>query len=132
MVVILAGIEIDAHRDALDDFHEIAGGIFRRQQAEARSAGSADVYDAARVLLSIGVDAEFDPLARVHTAELRFLEIRGNPDVVQWDHRHQLLSGRHVFPELHGLLADDPGHRRDNSAIAEVELRLFYEGFPLL
>src|SRR3954469_14147476 len=39
---ILPGVEHDLHRDALNDFDEIAGRIFRRQQAEARAGCGRD------------------------------------------------------------------------------------------
>src|SRR5579863_5593439 len=56
MIAIFAGIEVDADRYSLDHFHVIAGRIFWRQQAEARSAGAADLLNGALIFLAVGVD----------------------------------------------------------------------------
>ena len=37
---ILARLEHDLHRHALHDLDEVAGGVLRRQQAEARAGGA--------------------------------------------------------------------------------------------
>jgi hypothetical protein len=34
VIIILAGIEDNLHRNALHNFHVIAGGVFRGQQTE--------------------------------------------------------------------------------------------------
>src|ERR1700691_266569 len=43
MIVVLAGIQIDANRHPLHHFHIVSSGVFRRQQAETRSAGAPDL-----------------------------------------------------------------------------------------
>ena len=88
MIVVLARIEDDLHRNALHDFHIVASRILRRQQAEARAAGAGDAIHFAVVFSAVGVDFNRDALADLHFAELRLFEIRGDPDVVEIDDLH--------------------------------------------
>ena len=81
-IIILAGIEVDADRNSLHYFHIVSGRVFGWQKAEARSARSTDCLNLAPVFLAEGVDSEPDPLPWAHAAELRFFEIRGDPDIV--------------------------------------------------
>ena len=92
MIAILARIEIDANRHPLHHLHIIPSCVLRRQQAETRSAGAADLLNRPFVLVAVGIHTKLNPLARLHAAELRFLEIRDDPDIVQWDHCQQLLA----------------------------------------
>src|SRR5258707_1435052 len=50
-------IEHDLHGHALDDFHVIASGVFRRQHAEGRSAAG---------LNAVHTSAQFETRVRVH------------------------------------------------------------------
>ncbi len=131
MIVVLARIEIDAHRNTLHHLHVISGGVLRRQQTEARTAGSADRLHFAGVFLAGCVHAEADALAGVHALQLRLFKIRRHPDVVEWNYGHHLLAGRDILSQFHGLLADDPVDGRDNRAVAEIQLRLI-EQSPFL
>ncbi len=79
MIRILAGIEGDAHRDALHYLHVVAGGVFRRQKTEFRAAGSGDTLDGAGVIAAVGVDRKLHLLTHAHFLELGLLEIRGDP-----------------------------------------------------
>ena len=63
MVIVLVGIDIDPDWDALHYLHEISRGIFRRQQAEQRTAGATDTGDFAFVFTAIGIHTERDSLA---------------------------------------------------------------------
>ena len=47
VIVVLARIDIDADGNALHHLHVISGGVFGRQQAEARTARAADAGDLA-------------------------------------------------------------------------------------
>src|SRR5262245_18517497 len=82
VVRILAGLEVDLHRDALHHLHEVPGGILGRQHAEL-CAGRAG--DAAHVAVEVPsterVDRDPGLLARAHGLELRFLEVGGDPDL---------------------------------------------------
>ena len=44
-VFILPGLKLDPNRNALDYLDIIAGGVFRREKAEAGSAGSRQALD---------------------------------------------------------------------------------------
>src|ERR1700736_477396 len=112
-IAILFGLEIDADWNALDHLHIIPGCIFRREQAKARAAGAPDTRNATSVVPAVGVHAELDLLAWLHTAELRFLEISDHPDILQLNDGHELLSRRHVVAHFHGLPSDDSVRRRD-------------------
>ena len=48
MLGILTRVEHDLHGHALHDLHEVAGRVFRRQQAEARAGRAGDAVDLAR------------------------------------------------------------------------------------
>ena len=63
VILVCTGFEDDLHRNALHDFHVVAGGVFRRQQAEARAAGAGDAVDLAVVGSAVGVDVDGDALA---------------------------------------------------------------------
>ena len=52
------GVEHDLHRDALHDLHVVAGGVLRRQQAEARAGRGGDAVDLAGELAAVGVDVD--------------------------------------------------------------------------
>ena len=76
MILVLARIEHDLHGNALHHLHVIAGGVFRRQQAEARAAGAGDAIHVPFDIRGEGVHGDGHALARPHVFELRFLEIR--------------------------------------------------------
>src|SRR5258706_8455642 len=70
----LSLVELDANRDALDHFGEIAGGIVGRQQRELRSTGRCYSLDAAmQLLVREGVDCDVDGLTWLNSRELRLL-----------------------------------------------------------
>ena len=56
-------VEDDLHRDALHHLDEVAGGVFRRQQAQARAGGAGDGIDVAVDRLAVHIDLDFGPLA---------------------------------------------------------------------
>ena len=132
MIVVGTGVEHNLDRHALHDFHIVARSILRRQQAEACAAGASDAVDLAVVLASIGIDLNGDALARLHVAQLGFLEVGGNPDVIEIDHFHQFLPRNDVLPDLDRAVADDPVHRSDHFRVVEIEFRLFEAGFGTL
>src|ERR1700733_11230280 len=68
MVVVLAGVNINADRKALHHLHVVAGSILGRQQAEARTARTGDSRHRAFVLAAVGVDTEGHALSRLHQA----------------------------------------------------------------
>src|SRR5580692_10291907 len=68
VVIVLVGIDIYADGEALHYLHEISRGIFRRQQAEQRTAGATDTSDSTFVFTAISIHAKRDLLARFHMA----------------------------------------------------------------
>ena len=123
MIVILARLQHNAHRNALHNFYIVAAGILRRQQAEARTGGAAEGIDAAAIVAPGSVGAEGHALAGLHLLQLCFFEIGGDPDVVDGNDGQQLLARLHALAGFHGLAPDDPAYRRDDLCIAKVELR---------
>src|SRR5580704_9825285 len=69
MVTVLVGINIAPDREALHHLHEISRGIFRRQQAEQRTAGATDTGDSAFVFAVVSIHTKRDSLARFHMAQ---------------------------------------------------------------
>ena len=65
MVIIFAFVEADTHRQALHNFYEIAGGVFRRQKAGACAGGAGHALDLPVVFTAVGIYADVHALARV-------------------------------------------------------------------
>src|SRR5262245_8132176 len=70
-----ARVQPDQHRHALHDLGEVAGGVVRRQQREARARATCQAVDVARQLLIIGVDVHARALAGPHLGDLVLLEV---------------------------------------------------------
>src|SRR5271154_1149303 len=68
VVIVLVGIDIDPDGEALHYLHEISRGIFRRQQAEQRTAGATDTSDSTFVFTAVSIHAKRHSLARFHVA----------------------------------------------------------------
>src|SRR6202048_3175777 len=86
-------VEDDLDRDALDDLHEIAGGILGRKQAEDGSPAILNAVDmGCEGAPRIGIDRDLDRLPRPHFGELRLLEIGRDPRIARNEY-HQSLSG---------------------------------------
>ena len=73
--------DLDGH--ALDDFHKIAARVIGRQQTERRAGRRRNAVDVSRVRAIVGIDRDTRRLSGPHTLELRLLEIRRDPDVVE-------------------------------------------------
>ena len=66
-------VEDDFDRDALDDFHVVAGGVFGRQQTEAGAAAELKAIDMRlEIVAREGIDADADGLARLHPGPTGF------------------------------------------------------------
>src|SRR5277367_2568379 len=70
MILILTWIEADSDGKALDDLDVVAGGVFRRQQAEFLAAGARQRLDIAAIFAAEGVDVNRDLLPLMHPAQL--------------------------------------------------------------
>src|SRR5262245_1523950 len=107
---ILRGVEHDLHGDALDDFDEVAGGILRRQQAEARAGRAGDAVHFALELASAErVDFDFGALAWTHVPQLRLFEVRGHPHVIDLHEREERLARLDDLSRIDAFLRDDAG-----------------------
>src|SRR3954468_11071821 len=107
VIWILPGLQVDLHGNALHDLHEVAGRVLRRQQAELGARGRGDAVDVPLELAAAErVDFDDGLLPRLHRLELRLLEVRGDPDAIQIDDRHERLPGLHDLPGLDGLAAN--------------------------
>jgi hypothetical protein len=107
-------VERDAHRHPLHHLDPVAGGVLRRQQRERRAGADAEAGDRALVfdLLAVDVGGQLHRLADADLAQLHFLEVGVDPDLVQRDDGHQRRAGGDALAELHGALGDVAVHRR--------------------
>src|SRR5258708_37729757 len=71
-----ARLEHDLHRYTLHNFDVVAGGIFRWQQAEARSTGAGDGIDMPFVGLASSIDRDLSRQPGLHLLKLRLFEVR--------------------------------------------------------
>src|SRR5262245_43600545 len=124
---ILAFVQDDLHRHPLDHLDEVAGRVFRRQQAESGAGGRGDAIDlAGEGFAAVGVHFDSDALPWPHAFELGLLEVRRDPDRVERHDRHQWLAGLNDLPGLDRLAADDTARRRLDRRILEIQFRLFH------
>src|SRR5262245_33113772 len=104
MFRILAGVEVDLHRDTLDDFHEVTGGVLRWQQAELRAGRGGDAVDVRfERAASKGVDGNIRLLPGAHGLQLRLLEVRRDPRVIEVYEREEGLARLNHLPWLDAL-----------------------------
>ena len=108
-------IERDPHRHALHDLDPVAGRVLRRQQGERRAGAGAEAFDRAvvRDLLAVDVGLELGRLADAQVAQLAFLEVGVDPDVVERDDREQRRAGLDALAELDAAPRDVAVDRRD-------------------
>jgi len=88
MILVRSGIKHDFDRNALNYLDIIAGCIFRREQTEARATRTGYAIDSSFVLAVVRIHFDRDALLRFHIAQLRFLEVGSDPDVVEIDDLH--------------------------------------------
>src|SRR5437016_158012 len=118
---VLLLVDRDADRHALDNLHEVAGRVFRWQQAEARSGRRREALDVRlEVMAAVGINFNHGGLSRTHVFQLRLLEIRGDPHFLERNDGHQRLSWLHDLPKLDALPADDPSRRRLDRRVFEI------------
>ncbi len=130
-------IQRNTHGYTLHDLDPVARGVLRRQQRKRR-AGTRAQPDHLAVefrVAAIQVRADLRALANADVAQLAFLEVRVDPQIVQRHHGHQLLSWLHAVAELYAALDDVTGDRRDDGVAlrghpcgAKVRPRLLYGG----
>src|SRR5580692_7883426 len=131
VILIFSRFEDNFDRNALDDFYIIAGGIFRRKQAEERPGGAGNAVHVSLESPAARIDVNIGFLPDFHVPQFRLFEIGGDPDIVQWDHGEQLLPWLNVQANDNrfGHFAAD---RSDNLGVLQIQLRLLESGASLL
>src|SRR6202795_5156507 len=134
MPLVLARLEHDLHRYALHDLDVVAGGVFGRQQAEARSTGAGDRIDMPFVGLASRLDRDLRRQPRLHLLKLRLFEVSRNPQVrvIERDYLHHFLPGLHVLTNLDGAVADGSADGSSHLGVHEVKFSLVQRGLLLL
>ena len=56
MLRVLAGVDVDSHRQALDHFYVVAGRVLGRKKAEAIAARAGQILNVALIVAAEGVD----------------------------------------------------------------------------
>src|SRR5690606_4686050 len=116
-------------RDALYHLGEVARGIVRRQQAELRAGGGEQAVDAAfDGCVRETVEQQFGRLSRAHAANLGFLEVGLDPDVLIRHQRQQVGATLYHLAFTSRALANHAADRRMNLRAREVEIGLFQIG----
>ncbi len=78
------------------------------------------------MLAAVQVRLQRDRLTDAHRGELRLLEVRIDPYLVERNDRHQRRTGRHALAELHRALRDVAGHGRRQLRARDVEIRVVH------
>ncbi|PAV70527.1 hypothetical protein WR25_16388 [Diploscapter pachys] len=121
--VLGQAIDAEFDRQALDDLHPIAGGIFRRQQGEAVAGAGAEAgQPAGQFEVGEGIDMEGRALPDPHVVELVFFEIALDPQARARQREHR-LGGGNVAAALQLIdLGDDAVLRGAHDRVAEQRL----------
>src|SRR6266702_554242 len=98
----LMRIERNAHRHPLHDLAPIASGVLRGQQRERRARTGTEPGHLAMITeaTTVQVGNEGHRLYYAHAGQLRLLEVRVHPHLVEWHNRHQGSTGAHPLTEL--------------------------------
>ncbi|MNZ47321.1 hypothetical protein D3C78_650360 [compost metagenome] len=117
---------MDAHRHPLDDLDPVAGSVLRRQQGEGAAGTGAEAVDGAAVLdvAAVQVGNNIHRLANAHVAQLGFLEVGVDPQLVQGDHRHGRGARLQALAQLHGALGHVARDRRHQGGAGVVQIGL--------
>src|ERR1700722_5527141 len=132
MVDVLPWREIDTNRDPLHHFNVVAGRVFGWEQTEAFTRSRAQTIYVPFKCAAHGLDIDVDRLTGPHPAQLVFLEIGGDPYVVERYHRQQRFARLHALTRFDAFLADYATHGRGNPRVAVVEQGLIEFGLGLL
>src|ERR1700722_14762058 len=96
-------IQHDAHRHALDDFGEIAGGVLGRNDTEDRAGARREAGDmAAEWAARKYIGDHTGILARVDPRELVLFEICIHPEAVRWNDADEIGADRHIGADADG------------------------------
>ncbi|EAU64574.1 conserved hypothetical protein [Stigmatella aurantiaca DW4/3-1] len=126
-------VEAHQHGDALHHLHEVAGGVVRGQQREARAAGARQaVHMRPEVLAAKGVHLHIHRLARAHPAHLVLLEVGHHPHVILGNDGHQGALGADHLPHLHRAAAHHAVDGRAHLGVGDGQLGQMQGGAGLL
>ena len=124
------GIERNAHRHTLDNLDPVTGGVLRWQERKSATGADAEALDLAVVghVGTVEVGMQRHRLPDTHVAELRFLEIGIDPQLIERHHRHQRQAGLDALTDLYAALRDIAGNRRQQAAARVVEISATQSG----
>jgi hypothetical protein len=80
---VLIATDTNSHGQPLHHFDKVATGIVGRQEGEQRPRGAGEIFDCALVIATEGIHKDAHGLTRAHVLKLGFLEICGDPDIVE-------------------------------------------------
>src|ERR1700722_20349913 len=106
MIWILSLPQSNPDRQSLHDFHIVAGGVLRRHEAVLLAARTAHPFHVGLEVAADRVNVNRRALPGLHAANLRFLEIRGDPDIAQRNDREELLARLNTLAIFDRLLSD--------------------------
>ena len=132
LVRIVVG-QLHANRQPLDDLHEVAGGVLRREQGERLAGPHGEAGDAALVLAPapVHVDLAAHPMADAQVRELSLLEVAIDPDLGERADGHQALPHRDVVSGVDVAAGHHAVDLADDVAVAEVQQGLIQVGAGL-
>ena len=126
ILVWVVVLKLDAHRQSLHHFDEVARGVLWRQQRQRRAGAHRKTGDPAGKYAppAVHVDIEVHRLADAQIPQLRFLEIGVDPDFVERADRHQTLPGQNIVAGIDIAAGDNTVNFRDDLTIAKVQFSL--------
>src|SRR5258708_38745992 len=129
MIVGFDWVGDDLQWNALHYLYVVAGGVLWRQQAEAWATGPGNAIHFSAVFPAVGIHFQCDGLPDLHMAELSLFEIGGDPDIVERDDLHQLLSRSDILADFDRTVADHTSNRGHDFGVAQIQLSLIEIGF---
>src|SRR5665213_264514 len=104
MLRVLAFVQANPNGKALDNLHVVAAGVFRRKETEQGAGGTRHVFHLSLIITVKAVGMNGDGLTRPHATQLGFLEVCGDPDIVNRNDGQQRLTGLHPVTKFDGLV----------------------------
>src|SRR5262245_13050801 len=124
--LVVVRIEIDPDGQALDDLHEIAGGVLRRQQGEGLTGPHGEAADVTLELAAAAIHVHLAAhlLADAQVRQLRFLEVGIDPDFRERADSHQTLPHGDVVAGVDVTAGHHAIDLAEDVAVAQVQLGL--------
>ena len=116
MIRQLFCIKFNTHRQTLNHFDPVTGGVLCRQQGEGAAGTHVQANHFPGVLHVIAVDVADNRrgLADTHMGKLRLFKVSVYPQIVCRNDRHQRRGRADLRPWLNGTAGDIAGHRADD------------------